>query len=252
MIINKETLFNNFLGQNKNRKIFIGVDNSINSNQYNQFLNLFNLMDFEFILYDCSKKLEQEINNFNDIIYVLLVQNDIYLKHVKNDCRIFIFQLLHTPSPLIKIANITNTINFNIEIKNYTLLSAYIQYTSLSPNLYVNISKLHGFGLYTSKRILKGQYIFSLNGKIVNIDFLNNKNFIGEWNALKNYMYLVREHRTSYGFINHSRNPNCEIDTDTMNIVALVDISEHTELLLDYRNEPLPEDYINKFGSTYL
>lgn len=252
MIINEETLFNNFLGKNKNKKIFIGIDNSINSNQYNQFLHLFNLMNFEFILYDCSKVLEKEINNFNDIVYVLLVKNDIHLNYVKNDSRIFIFKLSNMPLPLIKISNITNIINFNAEIKNFTLLNAYVQYMILNPNLYIGISKMHGFGLYTSKKILKEQYIFSLNGKVLNEDFINNENFTGEWNALKSNMYLVRKDRTSYGFINHSRNPNCEIDISTMKVVSKTIIHKNEELFLDYRKEPLSTDYINKFGKNYL
>ncbi len=252
MIISKESLFNNFLGKNKNRKIFIGIDSSINSNQYNQFLHLFNLMNFEFILYDCNKKLEIEINNFNDIIYVLLVKNNISLKDIKNDSRIFIFQLLNMSLPLVNISNIAATISFNATIENYILSNAYIQYNVLNSDLYINISKVHGFGLYTSKRILKRQSIFSLNGKIVNKDFIKNKHFTGEWNALKNNVYLVREHRTSYGFINHSRNPNCEIDRNSMSIIANIDIHKDTELFLDYRKEPLSEDYIKKFGKNYL
>ena len=252
MTIDKKTLFNDFLGQNKNRKIFIGIDVSINSSQYNKFLNLFNSLNHQFVLYNSNEELEKEIHNFNDIIYIILTQKDIYIKNIKNDSRFFIFKPLDTPLATIKIQNSTDTINFNTQIENFILLNAYIKYIVLNPDLYVNISTLHGFGLFTSKSICKRKAIFTLKGEIVKKDFINNKNFIGEWNALQNNMYLVREGRTSYGFINHSRNPNCEIDTKTMNIIAKTNIKKNEELLLDYRKEPLSQAYINQFGKNYL
>ena len=215
-------------------------------------MNLFNSFNSHKILYNSSNSLEKEINNFNDNIYLLLVRNDIYLDSVKNDSRIFVFKPHSSASPSIKISNISDIVDFNVEVKNQILLSAYLQYTSLNSNLYVSISALHGFGLYTSVEFLKGQCIFSLNGKIVNENFINNKNFIGEWNAIKMDTYLVRDKRTSYGFINHSRSPNCFIDTNTMSIIAKNNIKENEELLLDYRREPLSKDYMDKFGNAYL
>jgi len=250
MIINQEIFFNNFL--KKNKKLLIAIDSSIKEDQYNQFLSLFNLINFKFILYDCNKSLEKEINNFSNIIYILLATNDIDLNYIKNDSRIFLFKLSGMPSPLIKISNTVNIINFNIDIKNFTLLNAYVQYKILNPTLHLDISETHGFGLFTSVRIPKGQCIFSLNGKVLHENFIKNKNFFGEWNALKDDMYLVRENRTSYGFINHSRNPNCEIDISTMNVVSKTIIYKNEELFLDYRKEPLSKNYINKFGKNYL
>jgi hypothetical protein len=252
MTIDKETLFNDFLGQNKNRKIFIGIDASIHSSQYNKFLNLFNSLNYQVILYNSNEELEKEIHNFNDIIYIILTQKDTYIENIKNDSRLFIFKQIDSPLPIIKILNSTNTINFNTQIENFILLNAYIKYIVLNPNLYIDISKLHGFGLFTFNTICKRKSIFTLKGKIVKKVFIKNKNFFGEWNALQNNMYLVRKGRTSYGFINHSRNPNCEIDTTTMNVIAKTNIKKNEELLLDYRKEPLPQAYINQFGKNYL
>lgn len=251
MTVNKETLLNEFLGQNKNRRIFIGIDNAIHPCQYKAFLKLFDSKNIKLVLYDSMPDLEEKINNFNDTIYILLMKNDIFLKYIKNDCRIFVFKLSHSLSS-VKICNITNIINFNMVVENYILLGAYIQYKVLNSSLYVDISKLHGFGLFTSKFFFKEQCIFALSGEVVKKDFIANKRFTGEWNALLNNLYLARKDRTSYGFINHSRKPNCKIDASTMKIIAKSDISKNTELSLDYREEPLPEEYINKFGRIYL
>jgi len=251
-IINKYELFNNFFGQNKNRNIFIGIDSSFEPVLQYQFLDLFHSMTVQFILFDSSNILEKEIKKFNDIIYILLVKDNIYINNIKNDSRIFIFKPLHIPTPSTKITNVTNIITFNTKIENFILLNAYVQYIVLNPDLYVNISSIHGFGLYSSKNIQQGDCIFSLSGKVVNEHYINNKNFIGEWNALSNNMYLVRDYRTSYGFINHSRKPNCEINTNTMQIITISDITQNQEIFLDYRKEPLSYDYIDKFGKHYL
>ncbi len=143
-------------------------------------------------------------------------------------------------------------ITMNTFLEPYFLSDCFICYVSLNDNLYVNISNINGFGLFTRTTIRKGTKLFTLTGDIVNKQFLKNKNFHGEWNALGSDRFLIRHERTSYGFINHSRHPNCKINTDTMTVVAIKDIFANEEILLDYREEPLPEDYINGFGKSYL
>ena len=248
MIIKK--LLSNFFGQNKNRTIFIGIDKSII--EYKSFLKLFHNINFEFYLYEDSKNLEQHINKCKDIIYILLVKNNIHITKINNDNRLFIFRKLNKKIPKIDILDSTNKIEFKTKIENFTLEKAYIKYNQLNKNLYVDISNIHGFGLFTNIKIKKSSTIFSLNGDIKTQNFIDNKNFKGEWNALENKKYLVRNKRTSYGFINHSKTPNCKIDKTTMNIISIKNIDIKDELLLDYTKEPLSKDYIDKFGKNYL
>jgi len=73
-----------------------------------------------------------------------------------------------------------------------------------------------------------------------------------EWNALSVDILLVRALRTKYSYINHSRTPNVKILKESMTIISIVDILPNDEILLDYRDEPLNERYLNGHGKTYL
>jgi hypothetical protein len=251
-MLNKNNFFTHFLGQNKKRKILIGVDASITKKNYKQFLNLFQNIDYSLIIYSSNRLLEKELNNFRDIIFVILTDRDIEIKNIDNDKRLFVFQLSNKKIFDINILENVNIINLSVNIEDFYLSKCYINYYSMNNDLYVDISGFSGFGLFTRHKIDNKKKLFSLNGEIVNQEFLNNQNFHGEWNALKDNKFLVRKDRTSYGFINHSRTPNCKIDTKTMDVIAIRDIKKDNEILLDYRKEPLPKEYINGFGKSYL
>lgn len=76
--------------------------------------------------------------------------------------------------------------------------------------------------------------------------------FFIEWTAIKEGVFLVRPLRTKYSFINHSRNPNLEIDFSTMEIRTLREIKTGEELTLDYLKEKLSENYQRTQGLNYL
>lgn len=63
---------------------------------------------------------------------------------------------------------------------------------------------------------------------------------------------LVRPFRTKYSFVNHSRTPNVRIARHPLRLVALRDIAEGEEFLLDYREEPLCREHLEGHGATYL
>ena len=105
--------------------------------------------------------------------------------------------------------------------------------------------------MFAREELYSGEILFKLTGEVYTQEFFKDKNFHGEWNALENGKFLVRKNRTSYGFINHSKNPNCYITKD-MHIKILKNIQCGEEIFLDYRKESLPEDYVKGFGKTYL
>lgn len=251
-MIDKNNFFINFLGQNKNKKILIGICDSIDMNKTKLFLSLFKDIEYELIIYNSDKSLEEKLNNSNQIVIVILSNKNIEIQDVKNDTRLFLFQVSNNKYINVNILEHAEIVYFNFFIDNFFLSKSYIKYKSLNDSLFLNISALNGFGVFTHNKIIKGQKLLSLYGEIVNKEFLNNKNFFGEWNALADNKFLVRKDRTSYGFINHSRRPNCQIYVDSMDIIAIRNIEKDEEILLDYRNEPLPKEYINGFGKTYL
>jgi hypothetical protein len=117
----------------------------------------------------------------------------------------------------------------------------------------VNISRIHGRGLFALAPIEKEDVLFNLGGELVSLDELAPRHYpSGEWNAISSTHFLVRKERTLYGFINHSRNPNAAIDFSSLYIYALTEIPKGTEITIDYRNEALPVDYLNGYGKEYL
>lgn len=113
-------------------------------------------------------------------------------------------------------------------------------------------SKIHGLGLFAENKIAAGQLLGYLDGQEVPWSLHQKYNLTCEWNALTNELLLVRPYRTKYSFINHSRQPNVKIEYQPLRVVAIQNIDPDEELTLDYRREPLPEDYINNHGQSYL
>ncbi len=129
------------------------------------------------------------------------------------------------------------------------------------PYGYIKSSNIHGNGLFATADLLKGAIIGTLDGQVMSwVEykkiFKNIKKkdpiIFGEWNALSKTTLLVRPFRTKYSFINHSREPNCYLAHYPLRIVTLRDIKKDEELFLDYRQEPLCEEYLNGRGKTYL
>ncbi|MGM0411470.1 MAG: SET domain-containing protein [Bacillota bacterium] len=130
---------------------------------------------------------------------------------------------------------------------------------------YIKESSIHGLGLFASESIKAGTILGILDGQIIKWNEYENivqklENEISdidqylfmEWNAVDEETLLVRPLRTKYSFINHSRTPNLEIVYNPIRIVAISDIKVHEEYLLDYRKEPLREEYLEGHGKKYL
>jgi SET domain-containing protein len=130
-------------------------------------------------------------------------------------------------------------------------------------NTMIQKSDIHGYGLFATKSIDKGDVLCILDGQIVSWNSYNdiastnpfdkfNDYLFMEWNALDYNVLMVRPFRTKYSFINHSRAPNLTLRRCPYPVVLLTlhSINAGEELTLDYRNEPLSEKYINEV--TYL
>jgi SET domain-containing protein len=118
--------------------------------------------------------------------------------------------------------------------------------------LIIKQSNIHGFGVFSLEKFKEESILFFLYGEEIDLTNKNIDDFNCEWNALSLNTLLIRESRTTYGFINHSNNPNCYIDFKNKCVKTLKKIEPNEELLLNYEKEPLPIDYLNSHGSTYL
>ena len=121
------------------------------------------------------------------------------------------------------------------------------------PQCTIAPSAVHGNGLFTQQPIPAEQVLCHLDGQhIAWSDYAKQKGFSGEWNAIDGDILVVRPFRTFYYYINHSRQPNLKVMQSPLRVVALRDIGQGEELLLDYRAKPLPQEYMAMHGSTYL
>jgi len=113
-------------------------------------------------------------------------------------------------------------------------------------------SKIHGIGLFSNAKIKKGTMLGFLEGQVVpweqHIKYHNEL----EWNALDEETVMVRPYRTKYGFINHSRTPNCILKYFPLRVETLEDIDVNVELTLDYRKEKTPREYKSKENKDFL
>lgn len=130
---------------------------------------------------------------------------------------------------------------------------------------YITNSKIHGFGLFANSKIQKNTILGILDGQVMDwnnynnlLDFLKNefgiyKNYIFmEWNALDKKTLLVRPFRTKYSYINHSEEPNVEIKYNPIRIETIREIIKDEEILINYKNEPLNDDYLHGYGKSFL
>ena len=113
-------------------------------------------------------------------------------------------------------------------------------------------SPIHGYGLFATEPIEAEEILGYLDGQKVPAKIHRKYDLCYEWNALDDSMYLLRPYRTKYSYINHSRTPNLLLEYSPLRVVATKDIPPGEELTLDYRKEPLPQEYLQGHGRTYL
>ena len=129
------------------------------------------------------------------------------------------------------------------------------------PDTEIRPSALHGNGLFTTRAFQEGEIIATLDGQVISWDSYNqikkvcpygddNNDLFMEWNALTSDTLLLRPFRTKYSFINHGRAANIQRIDGPLRLMTTQAIAAHTELLIDYRKEPLNSEYIQQ--ATFL
>ncbi len=114
------------------------------------------------------------------------------------------------------------------------------------------ISSVHGYGLFLTEPVRKGTVLGELDGQKISWDlYWSRETVASEWNAVEEGV-IIRPFKTKYYYINHSRTPNVSLQYNPLRIVVLSDLPKGCELFLDYRKEPLPQEYLQGHGNTYL
>ena len=129
------------------------------------------------------------------------------------------------------------------------------------PDTDIKPSAIHGNGLFATRDFEAGEIIATLDGQVVNWPSYeqikstqpygnDNDDLFMEWNALSADTLLIRPFRTKYSFINHGRAPNIQRIDGPLRLITTTAIAAYTELLIDYRNEPLNPEYLQQ--ATFL
>jgi hypothetical protein len=111
------------------------------------------------------------------------------------------------------------------------------------PDTRVAPSPTQGRGLFSDLARAEGEVLAELDGQVVNVVEYPAVEAL-EWNGLTPELLLVRPIRTSYGFMNHSTQPNVAIDDDGVTMRACRPLAVGDELLIDYFATPVPEAYL--------
>ena len=125
------------------------------------------------------------------------------------------------------------------------------------PDTEIRPSAIHGHGLFTTRPFQAGELLATLDGQVINWQSYDqirstlpygddNNDLFMEWNALSPDTLLIRPFRTKYSFINHGRSANVQRIDAPLRLVTTMAIPAQTELLIDYRNEPLSADYLQQ------
>lgn len=125
-------------------------------------------------------------------------------------------------------------------------------YLETIADAHVAPSRIHGLGLFSLRSRTRGELVCRLDGQEINPDAWPAILFTLEWNAVSEDRLLVRGVRTSYGFVNHNRAPNLQIDSAGRLVRALTDLAAGDELTLDYTKQPLPKAYLADPRAAYL
>lgn len=117
-------------------------------------------------------------------------------------------------------------------------------------------SVLHGKGLFACRSFPRNASVLTIpEGKVIDVghdqelvaDYWNT-----EWNHVDGKLYVRTDPGTYYRFINHSRTPNAIVIHDAsrkeFGVRSLRDIACDEEIVLDYRQEGLPESYLIRRG----
>ncbi len=119
----------------------------------------------------------------------------------------------------------------------------------ISNKLETRDSTIHGKGVFTKDKILKGEIVTIWGGEVVSVEEFKNGIGLKHTNVgISDNLYLVTANDDEMSiddFMNHSCNPNLWLD-DEVTLSAMRDIEANEELTFDYAIEIISEDYIMK------
>lgn len=104
----------------------------------------------------------------------------------------------------------------------------------LTDTIYVASSTIDKVGIFSSVPILPGETIYHVTGQLVNAEYSEEFAKMGpNWIGISKETWLDPDPNNPMTFMNHSCEPNA-IVTNGPQVVALIPISAHEEIVMDY------------------
>jgi SET domain-containing protein len=103
----------------------------------------------------------------------------------------------------------------------------------MAEKIIIKKSRIHGKGIFASKKINRGEIVFILKGRIVHWKVKDQKTSLygPNWIGITKEKWL--DVKSPGVYLNHSCNPNCGIK-GKIQVVALKNIDEGEEITIDY------------------
>lgn len=112
-----------------------------------------------------------------------------------------------------------------------------------APDTYVGISSVDGHGLFASRDFMKGEVIVDY-GMFAEVWYEISYSELTSEKIDKSRFVMIDEDRcitsdkiSKFGYLNHSRNPNCYCDFEKKKVISIKNIGKGEELFIDYRVE---------------
>lgn len=109
-------------------------------------------------------------------------------------------------------------------------MTTIIDNEELETFYYVDKSPVHGRGLYARVDILKGEYMGTYDGPVVEKDGMHVL-----WVQEEDGSWCGRDGKNMLRFLNHSNRPHAEFDG--FDLYALEDIPPGVEIMINYGDE---------------
>jgi SET domain-containing protein len=116
-----------------------------------------------------------------------------------------------------------------------------------APDCYVKNSSIHGLGLFAGKHFKKGDVVLNFGlfpeewYTSLYCKLSEEKKKRSGYIMLDDSRCITTDKRTKFGYVNHSRTPNCDYDLKNRLLIANCNIKINSEITIDYRHEPLPK-----------
>jgi len=114
-----------------------------------------------------------------------------------------------------------------------------------APDTHVRISRVDGHGLFASRDFMKGEVVvdygmfgefwYEISYSELTLEKIDKSRFV----MIDENRCITSDKISKFGYLNHSRNPNCYCDFKNKKVISLENIEKDEEIFINYYDEYL-------------